>query len=1285
MKRIAHSLAWYLYWLSALLLALLATLMITAKVVFEDIDSYRMDIQKHLSDQLQAKVHLGKLQGSWQGWKPALEIKSFSITELNDAPGLEVGLLQANLEVDPAASLKVLEPVFSKFEFDGLKVRYDLTKADQQQNADIANVLPQNTHPVSDAGADLLTLLLHQSDIDLSGTRVEVVSKTGEEIAIAPIHLRMQHDGVMHQLLVSADLETEKGQAAVNFAAEVLGNPSRNPVDFYLNVEGLDQNILNPWLRLADLELETYQASQQIWGRANNGKLIFLTGKTRVNNFKFREYELDEFSLHTALVRRDRSYQLQVTDLYVAGAEKKLSLPTISLDLVRAGNSIQPKSLMVDQLDLSAAHNWLIQQPFVPENAVDIIKTFAPQGNVENILVSWGEDEELQNFKLSADLREVGINAWDDVPELKGINGLLSADASGGKIHLKSQDFTMHYPTLFTDRWQYSSADGVIGWRFEDKGVVVASELLHLADEYVSASGRFSIYLPYSRDEQPLLNLQIGMKSSEGTQARYYIPPKEVGEKTYEWLVEAIKEGHIKQAGFVLNGVTRARLPDYQLPVVQMFFDLEGATFAYQPGWPAIKQSDAFIFFRNGELLAEATGGYIYDSEIEHAWVHLPQTTDKLFVNGSVKGQATDIYKLLTESALKEEVGDDLAAWKMSGNVSTQLELNIPLYTARQPMVQVNTSLTDARFESEEDKLHFSEITGIVSYDSSSGLQSEALKARLFNQPVAARITSSKKKTQVYIDSAIESERLKEWLDLELLNLAKGKIKYQARLDMCPGKACNQLVIGSDLQGVEIDAPAPLSKVAAQKGHLSVVSDLGRGYKDERSAVRLNLGNQLRGIMVTKGQSIERARFSLGGLRPQVPNTPGIWLDGEIDYLDYDDLDRFMTKAGFSEEKPKNTSQEQEASLLKSIDLKIGQFVFNDIQLNQLNTQLMPGEKGWNLNVSGPEVAGSLFMPEASNVPYYANLDYLNVTTKDDEEELEEVFAEEPVNAKELPLLDFTVKEFTLNNKPMGQLSFNLLPIVNGIVVENIKVKLFEAVANGEIRWRSENDQRSYLTLRLDSDDFGKVLEAWGISKSLETKSLKSYVQLNWDGAPWEFDIANADGEVQFAAKDGRLIDVGNAGNFLRVFGILNLQSLGRRLRLDFSDLFETGVAFDEMNANYAIDNGIATTTEPFVMVGPSVNMALQGSLDLENETVDKDIEVAIPVTGNIPLVSVLLGAPQVAGAVFLLDKLIGDPLAKFSTVKYHMSGDWGDPEIKIYSDKDKTPSQEQTSDLNDG
>ncbi|MGH1431225.1 MAG: YhdP family protein [Neptuniibacter sp.] len=1287
MKRLAHSLAWYLYWVLAIFLALIAVLLISFKLFFEDLGSYRAEVQTLLSERLQARVLLGDINGSWNGWRPNLQVDSLVIEQMQDQPGFSASVVKAHIEIDPAQSLTVFQPVFSVFDFEGLKVRYDLSSQPQRQESEeISQQKASSNHPVSDAGADLLTLLLHQSDINLAKTQIEFVARNGEVISIAPIQLKMQHDGAMHQLLVNADLVTQAGNTSLSFVAEVEGTPSRDDVNFYLSIDQLDHELLNPWLKLTDLALDNFEGTQRVWGKVQKGKLTYLTSETSVKNFKYQQYELEEFTLHTALLRRDRSYQLQLTDFYVSGADKRFNLPRISLDLVRSGSSIEPKVLMVDKIDLELLQNWLSEQPFLPGETGSILNTFAPVGTLENIQVTWKDPKDLTSFQLAADLSRVGINAWNDVPELKGINGLLTANIDGGKIHLVSSDFLMAYPTLFADRWQYSGAQGVIGWRFEDKGVVVASELLNLSDEYVSAAGRFSIYLPFSRDEQPLLNLQIGMQSSDGTQARYYIPPREVGEKTYEWLVAAIKEGHIKQAGFILNGVTRSRLSDYQLPVVQMFFNLSDASFAYQPGWPEIKKADAFVFFRNGELIAEAKGGQLYDSDIDFAWVHLPNTKDKLFVTGEVNGLASDLRKVLTESPLREEVGEDLNDWSMTGSANTLLDIEIPLYNQKQPRVTVQSFIKGGGFESKQDRISFTDINGLVSYRSATGLGAEELTATLFDQPVKARISSSKSKTQVYLDSAIDTDSLRKWLDLDLLAIMSGTLKYNARLDMCPGKSCNQLVIGSDLKGVEIDAPSPLGKLADQKGQLSLVSDLGRGFKDGRSAVRLNFANQLRGVMIMNDQQVDRARFHLGGNRPKVPEQPGIWLDGKVAYLDYDQLERFMDEAGFTGDDPKNsTNAEQSENILKSVNLNIDQFVFDEIYLEDLSVQLTPAKEGWNLQASGPELAGSLFIPDSQNSIYNVDLDYLVLNTPDNEDKLEEPIPEAPVKAEDLPFVNFSVKQLTLNEKPMGQWSFELVPIVNGVIVENIKADFQGASAKGEVRWKDDNDQRSHLTLRLDGDDFGKVLDAWGMSKFLETKSLKSYLQLSWDGAPWEFSIAKADGEVQFTANKGRLLDVGNAGNFLRVFGILNLQSLGRRLRLDFSDLFESGVAFDEMKANYEIQKGVATTTEPFVMVGPSVNMAMQGSLDLDKETVDKDIEVAIPVTGNIPLVSVLLGAPQVAGAVFLFDKLIGDPLAKFSTVKYHMSGDWSDPKIDVYNAKEEQQNQVDDLELGNG
>jgi len=1277
-KRHAHSLFWFLYWALAGFAAVLVVLLISLKFLVEEVDQYRLDIQNTLATQLSAQVHIAGIQGSWRGWQPVIQLKGVAVDEIESKAGVSVGLLQGEIALDPLATLKAWAPIFSQFDLKGLTLKYDQRLAPEstqpsaeKQQTVTEQAIADSHAATTNAGSELLAFILSQRKISIEDTRIVLQQSNGAHLSVEPIQIHLQHDGVLHQLKIDADLVSGSALAKLKFVAEAEGDTSKNPASFYLKIAGLDHQLLNPWLQLADIELDSFEAEQEIWGEAHRGKLTYMTGKTSIANFAYQNYALEQFALHTALLRRDKSYQLQITDLNIAAAEQEFNLPRISLDLVRQGGKIAPLKLMVDRVELERLSNWLVKQPSLPAEIADVVKIMSPQGVIENLLVKWPQGGELTDFELLADLNRVGINAWDDVPELKGIDGLLTANIQGGAIHLQSSDFLMHYPTLFDYRWQYQHADGVIGWRFEDKGVVVASQLLHLKNEGVSAAGRFSIYLPVSDDEQPLLNLQIGMQASDGLHAKYYIPPEEVGQETYDWLVAAIKGGHIKQAGFVLNGVTRSRLDSYQLPSVQMFFDLEEATFDYQPGWPAITKADSFVFFRDGELIAQASGGKVYQSDVDYAWVHLPEANDKLFVVGSVDGKIQDLDKLFSDSPLKEEIGDELAAWDMSGDIQTGLNLNLPLEGKRQPQVKVQALISDGRLHSPKEGIDFTGINGLLKYNSASGLSAQKLTAKLFEQAVTASIDTVKKKTSVRINGAVASTYLRKWLDLDLLKVAKGKLSYLARLDMCPGSSCNQLVISSDLKGVELAAPAPLAKTAKQTSKLTVISDLGRQFKDDRAVVRLNLANQLRAVLVNKGKQVERARFTLGGARPVLPPSSGIWIDGKVASLDYDQLEQFFQEAGFTDSDAstaKSGASSQE--LLKQVELTIGQFSFEDIVLEKLKVKFTPERDGWLLAANSPQVGGTFWMPGNEAQPYKVKLRHLYIPKSEDDVEEVRAALEPDVEPGMLPKLDFSVQDLRYNDLPMGRWTLALRPTSTGATVKDIVGNMHGAEVKGALRWDKNGKELSDLTVKLDSADFGKVLDAWGASDTIETKQLNAYLQLSWPGAPWKFKLGETDGEMQFTAKQGRLLDVGNSGNILRVFGILNLQSLGRRLRLDFSDLVKTGVAFDEMKADYAIKKGIAHTSSPFMMTGPSANMAMSGSLNLMNETVDKEIEVALPVTDNIPLVSVLLGAPQVAGAVFLFDKLVGDPLAKFSTVKYRMTGDWGNPDIEIYKGK---------------
>jgi uncharacterized protein YhdP len=58
---------------------------------------------------------------------------------------------------------------------------------------------------------------------------------------------------------------------------------------------------------------------------------------------------------------------------------------------------------------------------------------------------------------------------------------------------------------------------------------------------------------------------------------------------------------------------------------------------------------------------------------------------------------------------------------------------------------------------------------------------------------------------------------------------------------------------------------------------------------------------------------------------------------------------------------------------------------------------------------------------------------------------------------------------------------------------------------------------------------------------------------------------------------------------------------------------------------------------------------------------------VVLPLTQNLPLAALLLGAGvPIGGALFVLDKVLGDPLSKLTSATYSVKGTWDEPEVNL-------------------
>ena len=89
-------------------------------------------------------------------------------------------------------------------------------------------------------------------------------------------------------------------------------------------------------------------------------------------------------------------------------------------------------------------------------------------------------------------------------------------------------------------------------------------------------------------------------------------------------------------------------------------------------------------------------------------------------------------------------------------------------------------------------------------------------------------------------------------------------------------------------------------------------------------------------------------------------------------------------------------------------------------------------------------------------------------------------------------------------------------------------------------------------------------------------------------------------GDVKVAISEGQFLKV-DAG-MARLLGVLSLQALPRRFLLDFRDIFQQGFAFDGIDGDVKVVQGVATTRN-LRMRGVQAIVLMEGQADLSKET----------------------------------------------------------------------------------
>jgi uncharacterized protein YhdP len=910
--------------------------------------------------------------------------------------------------------------------------------------------------------------------------------------------------------------------------------------------------------------------------------------------------------------RRDGPLQLQ-----------QLQWQWLEHDVQPFGLRLEPasggKRLIADGVPLAPIRGLLHSLPLLPAAANQALEQYRPSGYLDDVILALPEDP--ADFQLSGRLRDVSVEAARGAPAARGLDGQIGMTAHSGHVTLDtSGPAYLGFPGLFTSDWLLDAITGTVSWEMVGPITrVFADDLRFIYADRTTLTGAFDLRL--DRFGEDNLGLRVGVENGDASMLAAFVPAKVVAPELYQWLTTAIGEADITAGQYYGHGRIDSGAPRGSF-VSSMWFEFDRGVVRYDERWPEVQNVRGRVEVQNADTLVTLDQGLTGGLELRSGVVRvLPgegggPTRVLVDAQADVPGESVSFW--MTETPLGEMAGMAATELDYQGLYGLDLSIDLPLGDGGQTAVNARVATSGAEVSYPAAGLSWTGIEGEVRYNTRLGFSGEPLTAEFFGQPVAVAFKQVKQgpSGSGTALSIRQTGRLPLPVFLHQFGLPEasalgmsGSMDYSAELNVAAERA-SRITVTSDLRGLALDWPRPLGKAETDEARLSALID-----------PTVN-----EGVRIT-GDWQGRMAFDL------------LWKASGFDL-------------GLSE-------------------LNLAGHSLRNIRVSALDL----GDR-WVFNTESDRVQGRVMVPGQGTIQ--ADLQRLSLmrsdTGSDDQGDRQLLTLEEQLEAFRAldvgswPDIDVTIDDLRLGDESAGRWQFAMRPEPFRLNIEEIEGQLETLALRGRMSWSVVDDRETSRFVGTLSGGRLRELEALtGTPVPLNNEQTQIDLDLDWPGRPDEIALEQLSGQVSVRLDDGVIMEQSGSAQLFRIFNLLNTDTLWRRLRLDFSDLYERGIAFDAISGKAVIVNGLVTLDPELQLVGPSGAFKMSGTTNMADESLDMRLVLVLPVTQNLPLAAILMGASApIGGALFVLDKILGDPLSKLTSATYSVTGSWSEPKVEL-------------------
>lgn len=1262
---------------TSVVLILFVMLMAVLRLALPYLTSYQDEVENKLQDALGYPVQLARIDADWYWLSPRIKLIDVKINKRGQRSQLvrfdevivEFGIVSnlLNLSFEPTvislngSHLNLLRDKSGQLSVQGLPL--DMLSAGVGHDAAVTAAADKALEFLNNKTIELQDLTVRWTDLS--------VSSVSMNFNVRNLAFKV-NDG---QYGVYIDTETpEQIGKKILLIARMKKNKENWQSSVYINADAVQLDYFMHYIKTPGFKVSS-KLDAELWLKLNEKELTSLKGIVASSDLVLssaheknnKSWSASKLSVNFQLAHTQNEWQLVFDDINMKLAEHDWNHLYLSLTYNEISNALAMRS---EYLDLADAHYLLTKLPLNDDLAKNIT-LLKPEGILRKTEVVINDWKRPGDWLLKTRFEEFGISLPKRNIRLDGLSGELQLDKDKGQLMLDSQQ-AVFKSDLFNEALAFEAVKGVFDVERDAEKFKINSDLLSAKLSSVDVFSRLNIEF----NDQLYADFQIQIDKADSTMFKRHRSDGLLGKKVAGWLTESIVQGELTDLKFLFHGAVNEFPFAANQGVMQSAFNIDKGILNYNSDWPKINNIKAKFSADNSKLQIAAESASTAEAELTDVLTTIDLAGDKhVKVSGTIAAVQENVDAFFTATPLKRNYRLLTQYTKLAGELSCRLNLDIPLDAKSQINVSGQLDLNNNELDIEKFGYHFDAVNAAVIFNNAS-IEAEPITA-VFNQ----------QSLEASVNTVIRGSGDKTWKQTLLSAKVKSDIKSVLPFDINTDSLFNNqtdwqlamafnhppsdlevmsLSLESKLSNIDIQLPRPFAKAAEETAPFY----LGAKFSSEYSDLKISYNDLLDMTMQWDNESdAVRSAIKVNSGVAELPEK-GIYLAANVEQLDLKQWQEIVLPFFTG---PSNNFELDQLQLQINAD----KLFYQRYQLSKIkmNAALLDGN--WNINLDSDKAAANVRFSEgiSDENPISVSFSKMDLSPVDAEEDLPATSTDKTflntISPSKIPALNVSGKNFRYKNYQFDAIEIQSRQSSYGLALHsmNLTADAVNIKAKGNWLVGDNGKVQSSLRLELESDDVGKVLSSFDITKSIKDGKGSAVIDWQWPASPFDFDWKYVSGRMDLEVKDGRFVDIEPGAG--RLLGVFSLSALPRRFILDFSDTFSEGYEFNRLKSHSSFEKGQLSTTNTYI-TGTSADVYFKGRIGLSDKDYDQVMSVVPRITSGVSGWLAVLQGATVGLVAYVGQKLLGvDEAAKN---QYHITGSWSNPLItKI--DSRATPS----------